>query len=76
MISELRDNNIHILEKGAIEAYYPAEVTGRDKPSKAQSFCNLINSREQIIELCEQIEIGEGLCTEFELIFQSIFNVF
>ncbi len=74
LLNELRINNIHILEKGAIEDYYPLEVTGKDKPSKAQSFCNIVNQREQVAGLCELIQAENGEQPELEVIFGNIFN--
>ncbi|CAK8722034.1 ATP-dependent endonuclease [Candidatus Electrothrix laxa] len=74
LISELRKDNVHILEKGAIEAYYPASVTGRGKPSKAQSFCTQVTSRDQIQKLCNLIPTENGEVRELELIFQKTFN--
>ena len=51
LLAELRKNRVFVLERGAIEAYYPDGVEGPDKPSKAQSFCKMINSKEQAIGL-------------------------
>ncbi|MFC9172783.1 TOPRIM nucleotidyl transferase/hydrolase domain-containing protein [Streptomyces sp. NPDC057107] len=39
LISSLRDEKIYVLERGAIEDYYPQSVTG-DKLTAAQAFCD------------------------------------
>lgn len=75
LLSELREHNVFVLEKGAIEAYYPSTVTGRDKPSKAQNYCKSVNTREGIICLCEQIPIGDNSqLPELEAVFGQIFR--
>ena len=42
LIWELRKTDVFVLEKGTLEHYFPAEVTGPDKPSKAQAFRNIL----------------------------------
>lgn len=74
LLSELRKSSIYILEKGAIEAYYPPEVTGRDKPTRAQSFCTNVKTKDQISQLCDEIETDNGNHPEFKVIFNSIFK--
>lgn len=39
LISALREERIYVLERGAIEDYYPKSVTG-DKLTAAQAFCD------------------------------------
>ena len=70
-----RKHDVHILEKGAIEDYYPASVVGQDKLSKALSFHSNVDTAEQLNELCEQIPVdGEPeAVSEFELMFRGIF---
>lgn len=74
LIAELRKSGVYILERGAIEAYYPATVTGRDKPSKAQSFCSQVTSREEAIALCEQLDIDGQQVPELDLVFGGVFG--
>jgi hypothetical protein len=62
---------VFILEKGAIEAYYPDDITKDDKPSMAQSFCEKTSTREDLTTLCNKLE-GDKL--EFEVILDQIFN--
>ena len=38
LIWELRKDGVFVLERGTLEDYFPAEVTGSDKPSRAQDF--------------------------------------
>jgi len=71
----LRQEGICLLEKGAIESYYPPQITGPDKPSKALAFCQRIDTREKALSLCEQIPVPMGEATsEFELIFDQVFS--
>lgn len=71
----LRQEGICLLEKGAIESYYPPQVTGPDKPSKALAFCQQIDTREKALSLCEQIPVPMGDAkNEFELIFEQVFS--
>jgi len=71
----LRKEGICLLEKGAIESYYPDEITGPDKPSRALAFCQQIDTREKALARCEQIPVPMGEATsEFELIFQRVFS--
>lgn len=76
LLSKLRNKDIYVLEKGAIEDYYPDGIEGADKPSRAQYFCNFIKTREAAIGLCNDIVISESGETkkEFELIFESVFD--
>ncbi|OHE77736.1 MAG: hypothetical protein A2107_15120 [Verrucomicrobia bacterium GWF2_62_7] len=74
----LRRADVFVLEKGAIEQYYPADITGTDKPSKAQDFCRKVTSREAILECCgdqlferHEMPMREK---EFTLIFGDIFG--
>jgi len=71
----LRKSGVLILERGDIEAYYPAEITGQDKPSKAQCFCNIITDKEKLLALCaNDIPKEDGaLGHEFEIICDVIF---
>ncbi|RYH20396.1 MAG: hypothetical protein EON54_26395 [Alcaligenaceae bacterium] len=74
LLAALRTKGIFVLEKGAIEEYYPNAVTGADKPSMAQSFCNLVNSREEVLALCNVLDI-EGIKTpELEVIMKQVFS--
>ncbi|MFH7245423.1 MAG: AAA family ATPase [Spirulina sp.] len=74
LISELRSSGVYILEKGAIEEYYPSTVTGSDKPSKAQSLCSKIMSREDGLSLCEKLIVAGQEISELEIIFGGIFG--
>jgi hypothetical protein len=65
---------VYILEKGAIEAYYPNTVTGPDKPSKAQSFCAQVSSREAGIALCEHLNIDGDRVPELDVVFGGVFG--
>jgi hypothetical protein len=77
LLEMLRMVDVYVLEKGAIEEYYPSTITGADKPSKAQDFCEKINTPELVLGCCgEQTFERNGSFfsdKEFNLIFRSIF---
>ncbi|MFB3920515.1 MAG: ATP-dependent endonuclease [Terriglobia bacterium] len=75
LIRSLWASDIFILDRGTVEAYYPPEVTGPDKPSMALDFCSRVTTKEQVVALCDQIEVdGDGTRKpEFEVIFSKIF---
>ena len=70
--------DVYVLERGAIEQYYPGTITGADKPSRAQDFCAKVATREAILACCgEQTVDGDGTrerIKEFELIFEDVFR--
>jgi hypothetical protein len=70
----LREIDVLVLERGTIEAYYPATVTGRDKPTRAQQFCNTVTTRDAALGLCDDQDTdGAGRrAKEFEIIFGAI----
>lgn len=71
----LRDEGICLLEKGEIEEYYPDAVTGPDKPSKALRFCEVVDTKEKALALCNAVPVPLGQpCSEFELIFARVFR--
>ena len=74
LLSELRNQNVYVLEKGAIEAYYPSSVIGADKPTKAQCLCNIVKTKEAVCSLCDEIESHGVKTPELEAIFQGIFH--
>lgn len=76
LLRKLRDIDVFVLARGSIEAYYPSNFTGRDKPSKAQNFCNTVTTREAALALCNEVPIDETKqkAKEFEVIFASIFG--
>jgi len=74
LLASLRAINVFILEKGAIEAYYPAAVTGADKPSKAQSFCKEATTKASINALCSELLVAGKPYSEFEVIMEKIFE--
>lgn len=71
----LREEGICLLEKGEIEAYYPEEVEGLGKPSRALDFCERIDTRDKALALCDSISVPlEPARPEFELIFERVFG--
>jgi putative ATP-dependent endonuclease of OLD family len=75
LIWELRKAGIFVLERGALDDYYPPEVTGFDKPSKALAFRNAFSRREQVLPLSPQqtCPTTGTVSSEFEFIFSTIF---
>jgi putative ATP-dependent endonuclease of OLD family len=76
LLVRLRGEGVFVLEKGAIDDYYPPSIVGDGKPARAQSFCNTITTRDQAIMLSSNGHLGtnEELLSEFESIFQLIFG--
>ena len=78
LLDLLREVDIYVLERGAIEQYYPASITGADKPTRAQNFCTCISTREEILDCCgNQVIERDGVQVikkEFVLIFEGIFG--
>lgn len=76
LIWELRKNGVFVLECGALDDYYPPDVTGPDKLSKAQTFKNKYCTRDLILSLSpQQIHLTEEITSsEFEFICSSIFD--
>jgi hypothetical protein len=74
LLSELRANGVFIWEKGTIENYYPHGVSGADKPSKAQSFCSLVKTAEEVKALCNVIECEKGSLPEIYVIMKEVFK--
>ncbi len=74
LLAALRTKGIFVLEKGAIEEYYPNKVTGTDKPSKAQSFCNLVTNRKEMLDLCHAFDIAGVQVPELEIIMGQVFT--
>lgn len=79
LLEMLRCDDVYVLERGAIEQYYPETITGADKPSRAQDFCTKVATPEAILNCCgTQIINRNGKSLEekeFTLIFQGIFRV-
>jgi putative ATP-dependent endonuclease of the OLD family len=71
LLDSLREQNIYVLSKGELEDYYPDEIKG-NKFSKALKACELLSSKEKILETCPIID-SEGK-TELEIIFEHIFK--
>ena len=78
LLEMLRQADVYVLERGTIEQYYPDDITGPDKPSRAQSFCTKITTRDAVLACCDEQEFmrDEELVKEkeFSLIFGAIFE--
>jgi hypothetical protein len=74
LIREFRKSGVFVLERGSLEDYYP-EITGSDKPSKAQAFIKRYHTPEQILTLSPQqtCPYSMKVATEFEFICSTLF---
>lgn len=68
----LREQRIFVLSKGCVEDYYPTDVSGRDKPTKAFNACKLVSTSQKAREIYSN-EADEDN-SEFDSIFSSIFS--
>jgi predicted ATP-dependent endonuclease of OLD family len=75
LLWELRKNGVFVLERGALDDYYPEGITGPDKPSRAQAFRAACASREAILPLSPQQKCPATgtVASEFEFICSAIF---
>ncbi|MFE3859109.1 ATP-dependent endonuclease [Streptomyces goshikiensis] len=70
LIDKLRSEGIFVLQRGAIESYYPESLKG-EKIAKAQSFCDTYTTAEGLRAL--DSFAGDPEC-EFDFIFTQIFT--
>lgn len=78
LLEMLRQADVFVLERGAIEEYYPDGITGDDRPSRAQDFCAKMQTREAVLACCgEQEFVRDGNLLrekEFNLVMSPIFR--
>jgi hypothetical protein len=78
LLEMLRQVDVYVLERGSIEQYYPNDITGPDKPSRAQDFSRRYTTRDAVLACCHEQEFvrgGESVREkEFTLIFNGIFK--
>jgi len=78
LLEMLRSVDVYVLERGAIEQYYPAQVTGADKPSRALDFCQKVSTRDEILACCDEQTVtrngGALSVKKFDLILRGIFE--
>jgi hypothetical protein len=75
LFMELRQGGLMILERGSLEDYYPDDVHGQDKPSKAQDFRKKVTTPEACLALCSVVPVSAGgTRKEFEAIFARVFD--
>lgn len=75
LLRDLRSEGVMILERGALEEYYPSAVTGPDKTAKAADFRNKVVTRDQALALAGDVLVsGDGTRNEFEAIFARVFD--
>lgn len=76
LLGMLREKDVFVLERGAIEEYYPEQIAAGDKPSRAQEFCEKVSTREAVLACCgeQPTYVDGGVEKEFNLIFGKIFS--
>jgi putative ATP-dependent endonuclease of OLD family len=74
LLEHLRELNIFILSHGAIENYYPAGITGEDKPTKALNAIRFLKQQEDCKIHIPTIKKDKEFVCELELIFEKIFT--
>ncbi len=78
LLDLLRGDDVYVLERGAIEQYYPNTISGKDKPSRARDFCSKVTTTEGILECCNELPVNvNGNVVqekEFKIIFGRIFD--
>ncbi|MDO8473031.1 MAG: AAA family ATPase, partial [Dehalococcoidia bacterium] len=78
LLEMLRAVDVYVLERGAIEQYYPDTITGADKPSLAQDFCAKVATRDAVLACCGEQTVdrnGETMTIkEFVLVYEGIFG--
>jgi predicted ATP-dependent endonuclease of OLD family len=77
LIWELRKQRVFVLERGCLDDYYPASITGPDKPSRAQSFCKGFATPDEIRLLSppQTCPVTGKVSTEFEFVCSRIFEI-
>jgi putative ATP-dependent endonuclease of the OLD family len=73
LLCELMSYDIFVLSKGAIESYYPPDVTGADKPTKALKAIEILKGANNLHELLPRIRHNDEDKCELRLIFSNIF---
>ena len=74
LLEHLRELNIFILSHGAIENYYPAGITGEDKPTKALNAIRFLKEQPDCKSHLPTIKKNDEFICELELIFEKIFT--
>lgn len=78
ILEMLRQDDVYVLERGSIEQYYPDDIAGPDKPSRAEDFCVKCATRDAVLACCREQEFMRDSelvkKPEFNIIFESIFR--
>lgn len=74
LLCELMKYNIFVLSMGAIEMYYPPNVTGVDKPTKAMHAIEIADTFKDARDFLPTIKSQQKDVCELELIFENIFK--
>lgn len=73
LLDALRELGICVLARGAIEDYYPANVTqSGNKPDRALAACSAVTTREQAVGLAGPLAAGRA--SELEEVFGCLFS--
>lgn len=74
VLADLRREKIYILSAGSIEDYYPAEVFGSDKPTKALNAASLLTDKSVTLKCGPSTNCDGTLRPELLLIAESILS--
>lgn len=75
LIAELRNQGVFVLARGALEDYYPADIAGADKLTKASAFRDSVRTKEQMLGLSGSVECPRSPgVTEHQCMCSAIFG--
>ncbi len=74
LLCELMEHDIFVLGSGAIESYYPPNITGQDKPTRALKAIEILRGIETAQDFLPRIVHDDTEKCELELIFGRIFS--
>lgn len=74
LLRKLAERGVYVLSRGAIEVYYPANATGKDKTSRAIDACGRVKCRNDAVACSDVLDIEDSDTTELENVFAGIFG--
>lgn len=73
LLELLRSQSIFILADGTIENYYPAGMTGNDKPTKALNTIRFLREQDDCRKFLPKFKTADNEVCELDLIFEKVF---
>lgn len=74
LLDKLKEHKIFILSRGAIESYYPPNVHGGDKPTKALNAVSILQTIDDHSLFLPKVIIEGKECCELSTVFNRIFS--